>query len=326
MPTVRDLLLPLSAVYGGAAALHRRAYSDGLLPRRRVGVPLISVGGLTVGGVGKTPVCGYLARRLLGRGLRVGVVCGAYGGRLRRRVTALSPAARHDPRAARDHGDEALMLAGWLPGADVICGADKAAAAALAARRGAQVVLLDDGFQHHRLHRDLEILICSAGEDLRPLPAGRARELPSAASRADLRWYHGRDGATPPPRPGRVCSRLAAQGLEDPGGARLGPASGLRGQRVHLLAGIARPQAFAALVRRTGARVVGSTFVRDHGRLRPAQLRRAARQRPDMLLCTEKDAARMAGQVAGLTVLTCALELTSGRGLLERALRGLARC
>lgn len=315
-----NVLAPISWIHGRVVALRRAAVAAGHLTPHGVGVPLLSVGALSAGGSGKTPVTRLLAQRLLDHGLRVGVVHGGYGGRGRRHVARVAPDG--DPRI---HGDEPLMLARWLPGAVVTCGQDKVAAAALARAHGAQVILLDDGFQHLRLARDLELVL------LPPPPvaleATLLRDAPKAAALADLTWAHARDGSLPDPRRSMVGSRYQPLALVRADGTRRGAAADLRGLRVHVLAGVARPRDLLALVRSLGARVVGQTLTLDHRPFSPAQLRRAAQARADLLLCTEKDAARMTGQpwAGDLVALTCAVQVTHGDQLLERALARLAR-
>jgi len=284
---------------------------------------VISVGGLALGGEGKTPVARVLAERLAGRGHRVGVVVGGYGGSLRDAAEQVpgSPWWEADRAAAARFGDEALLLASWLPDAIVVCGADKVRAAALAARRGCDVVVVDDGLQHLQLARDLDVLV---GDGLAPplaLPAGDGRER-GADVRVDVRWSHGRDGRLPVPWD--VVSRNVAVDLVGLDGSRRASATALRGRRVFLVAAIARPRAFAALVTDLGATVVGCRMKRDHRPLHAADLIPAARSKADLVLCTEKDAARIAGgadgAARGLVALTCEARVVAGASVIDGAL------
>jgi tetraacyldisaccharide 4'-kinase len=322
---IRAALTPLAWLYGGAAAARRLAYASGWISRRRLGVPVVSVGALAVGGSGKTPVARWLVERLVDQGLRVGVVHGAYGGSSVARVTRLTAASRWEPGVAARFGDEAPLLAGWLPRAIVTCGRDKTAAAELAVSHGAEVVVIDDGFQHLRLERDLELVLLD--DDLLPLPAGRGRELGSARRSADLLWRHGRGGLRPDPGEAQVLSRNVATSLIGLDGSDRGGADRLRGVRVFLVAGVAAPAAFDQIVGLAGATVVGRAFVGDHRPLDGRTLRRAARARADLALCTEKDAARMVGDGAAsfLTALCCRLEMMQGEGEVLRRLEAL-RC
>jgi len=328
-PPGRWALLPAAAVVGGANAVRRAAYRRGWLPVHRIGAPVVSVGALRAGGSGKTPATALVAEELQGLGMRVGVVHSGYAGAARRRLLRVDP---DHPRAGYYYGDEAALLARWLPDAIVVRGADKVAAAAHAAASGADVVVLDDGFQHRRLARDLEIVLLDE-HGPRPwtscMPAGDARETGGALSAADLRWYHRRDGAAPARARCAtvISSRLVARSLFDPASGDSRDVGWLAGRRVSLLAGVARPGAFTRLVRRQQAEVVDTVFVRDHGKLRQRHLRRLRRGRPDAILCTEKDLARggpLAG--SGVWVLRCAVEITGGGELLEQALRTVACC
>jgi tetraacyldisaccharide 4'-kinase len=313
------LLLPPALAYGGLAAAHRGIYRRGWIGRRRLERPVICVGGLSLGGDGKTPVTREIVRRLQQRGLRVGVVAAGYGASVAG-VHRLTAEARWEPMAGR-FGDEAPMLAGWLPEALVFVGADKSAASAAAVAAGAQAVVVDDGFQHHRLQRSLDVLV--GRRPWLPPPAGSARELPFAAQQADLCWWHARAGLAgrPPGSPGVVSATIPVA-LRDQRGAWVGWPDALRGTRVFLIAGVARPADFVGLVRSLGATVVGQRFVRDHRPLplSGTLLRRAALA--DLLLCTEKDAARMSGRAAAapLVHLACDIRLVSGSAALDRGL------
>jgi tetraacyldisaccharide 4'-kinase len=141
----------------------RAGYDSGLFRSGRASVPVVSVGNLSVGGTGKTPVAGYLVRRLAEMGRRPALVARGYG------------------------EDELLLHRRWSPGVPVVADPDRVAAAARAEEGGADVLVLDDGFQHRRLSRDLDLVVLAAEQGLpgRLLPRGPFREPASALSRAD---------------------------------------------------------------------------------------------------------------------------------------------
>ncbi len=173
-PAWRSLpLWPLALLYRMILALRALAYRSGLFRVEHVDVPVIVVGNLTVGGTGKTPVAAWLARQLEARGRRVGVVLRGYGGSHRGAPRIVAPA--DDPGIT---GDEALVHA--RRGVHVVViGADRVAAAGLAAEQGAEVVVCDDGLQHARLARDYEIAVVDGARGLGNrwlLPAGPLRE------------------------------------------------------------------------------------------------------------------------------------------------------
>ena len=173
-PAWRSLpLWPLALLYRAILALRSLGYRSGLLRVEHAGVPVIVVGNLTVGGTGKTPVAAWLARQLEARGRRVGVVLRGHGGSHRGAPMVVTPA--DDPRVT---GDEALVHA--RRGVHtVVIGADRVAAARLAAEHGAEVVVCDDGLQHVRLAREYEVAVVDGARGLGNrwlLPAGPLRE------------------------------------------------------------------------------------------------------------------------------------------------------
>ncbi|MBI4476517.1 MAG: tetraacyldisaccharide 4'-kinase [Acidobacteria bacterium] len=175
-------------IYGSAALVRRRYYSRHPEARVRLRCPVISVGSLAVGGSGKTPAAATLARLLIELGERPAILSRGYARRdARDGVTVVSDGRRL--RADLDRaGDEPLMLARSTPGAAVLVCPDRHLAGLYAERRlGATVHLLDDGFQHLRLERNIDLLIVDAADvrSGRPMPAGRLREPLSAARWAD---------------------------------------------------------------------------------------------------------------------------------------------
>ena len=207
------MIQTLSAAYSAAAAWRRAWYARDPSRRHRLVCPVVSVGNLRVGGSGKTPMVGYIARLLVERGERPAVLTRGYGRRRHRDgVTIVSDGVR--VCADLDEaGDEPLMLARALPGVSVLVGDDRYLCGLLAERRlGATVHLLDDGFQHLELERDVDLLLV-AEDDLqdRPLPAGRLREGLAAGAAADAALITaGYDTAAE--RIGRACSSIHAVG------------------------------------------------------------------------------------------------------------------
>jgi len=157
------ILLPTEMLYRGAVALRNRCYDLGFLSQSEGGIPIISVGNLAVGGTGKTPVASWLITRLTTLGHRPALVTRGYG------------------------SDEILLYKVWNPGVPVVVQKSKSKGVAQAAREGAKVAVLDDGFQHRAARRDVDIVLLAAeqGVDGPLLPRGRFREPMSALSRAD---------------------------------------------------------------------------------------------------------------------------------------------
>jgi len=179
----RYLLLPLAPVYRGVVAARRAIFSRGWLRRARLDVPVISVGNLTFGGTGKTPVVIALVRDLVRMGRRPAVLTRGYKRRENHQVVVVGP----EPRQRVDEvGDEPLEMARRLPGVPVVVDANRERGGLEALRLGADVVVLDDGFQHLRLERDLDIVVIDAGDPWgghRLPPLGRLREPVAALAR-----------------------------------------------------------------------------------------------------------------------------------------------
>jgi len=172
--------------YGAVAAARRRLYERGILRSESVSAPVVSVGNLTWGGTGKTPLVATLVAHGESLGRCVGIVSRGYR-RRSRGVTVVSDGARILVGAA-EAGDESSLLARRFPRAIVVVAERRVAGAREALRVGADILLLDDAFQHLALKRDLDVVLIDANDPLGggPPPAGRAREDPWALSRADL--------------------------------------------------------------------------------------------------------------------------------------------
>ena len=305
-------LAPLGSLYGAGAAFRVSLYRRGILPAARLAGPVISVGNLSVGGTGKTPVVARIAEILRDEGLPAAVLSRGYrgsfhGGAL---VVGDGQSVLADASVA---GDEPVMLARALPGVVVAVGARRdVVGAAVEARFGPRVHVLDDGFQHLRLARDLD-LVCvdTCDDDERPIPAGRLREFPSAAARADavlltqsdvaapdrLRGLEARHGAE---RTFRLTRRIL--GYFGPDGAPKTPPA-----RVFLLAGIAGPERLEADVGARGAAVVGRRFFRDHhaftARDVEAAVAEARAAGAEAIVTTAKDAVRLPAAAADPPIL-----------------------
>ena len=183
------IMAPFSLGYSFIQRLRALFYKTGILRSQRLPRPVISIGNITVGGTGKTPVTAYIARQLLQQGYRVAVLSRGYGGSLEGQSIVVSDGATL-MLSPRECGDEPYLLASTIPGLMVVIGTDRHAAGLLAMQQLApDVFLLDDGFQHLRLQRDLNILLVDYSHPYGngwTLPAGLLREPVSAGKRADL--------------------------------------------------------------------------------------------------------------------------------------------
>lgn len=292
-------LAPLAAAHAGLVELRNRCFDWGLLARHSLPVPVISVGNLIAGGSGKTPLVAWLLRSLQGLGHRPAVLARGYG-------------AGADAAA----NDEALMLDG-----QVYCHPRRSIAGQRALQDGADCLILDDGFQHRSCARNLDLLCMDA---TRPwgwpgswngalLPWGMLRE-----PRQSLRRAHGLIVSRCDQAPRQLLTairRLAdahglpfwptwhcPSGLRDMSGREQAlDLTALRGQRLLLCSAIARPQAFTQTVGSLGGRVLGHRAFPDHYRYSTQDiidLQGAARSLRARLLCTAKDAVKIAPLMA----------------------------
>ena len=335
-------LAPLGWIYGALMRLRRQLFAGGIRSALRVSVPVISVGNLTLGGTGKTPFVAYLACYLQEQGYRVALLSRGYGRTsrgLRVVCTGQGPIL-----SWQEAGDEPFLLARWLPWMPIIVDGDRRRAADYALRHFASdVLLLDDGFQHLSLQRDLDLVLIDSTQPLRSarvLPAGRLREPLTALCAAHmlvLTRTDQVDSVAPlrasladlaPARP-VVESVLQVEALVDLDETRVLEPPALTGKRVVTVAAIGNPTAFEKTVEDLGACVVHRFRFRDHHPFRPGDLRlmmeAAHRHQAEAVITTEKDAVRLAGwsDSCPLWILRIKLRITRGAELVEQALQRL---
>jgi tetraacyldisaccharide 4'-kinase len=302
----RALLAPLAASsypYALAAHLHRAAYSGGWLPIRRLPCQVVSVGSLLVGGSGKTPLSAWLAGRLRARGHRVVLATRGFGRQRRDPVHALT-----DGRRVRGDvvgmGDEPLVLAAHAAGVPVLVGRDRGLLGLRAVSAfGADVLVLDDGFQHYRLHRNVDIVTLDGAFGFGNewvLPRGPLREGLSGLARAHavavvdgpLSARHEALLTRHAVNPFRFSARRQPSRLRSIRGGESQPASALAGLRVGVLAALGQPGAFERTLEEHGATLIARRIFRDHHRYRARDLRNLHRE-ADLWVTTEKDAVKI---------------------------------
>lgn len=235
-------LLPLSGLFGAAAALRRALYRLGVLRRVRLQARVVVVGNIAVGGSGKTPLVAWLARGLKQSGWNVGIVSRGYG-----RGDAAVRRVRPDTPAA-EAGDEAAWLARET-GVPVVVGSDRvrAARALFKGGRPPDVVISDDGLQHYRLARDVEIVAVDAGRGYGNgalLPAGPLRERPRRLSRADAVVLKGEGTPFVPPGPKVFRMHWSLNEAVRLSDGERQPLTVFRESPVRAAAGIADPEGF----------------------------------------------------------------------------------
>jgi tetraacyldisaccharide 4'-kinase len=281
----RVALAPAERLFAGLSGLRTLLYDAGWVKGTTPPIPVVSVGNLTVGGTGKTPVAAWIARWLHDHGARPAVIMRGYG------------------------NDEPAVHRELNPDVEVILDADRRRGVAEAGHRGADVAVLDDAFQHRQLKRTVDIVLISADrwwDEVHLLPAGPWREPLSALRRADLvivtrkaathdvveRVHTALSGIAP--RVPRVSVHLAADDLvrvDGPGRAAL---STLHGERVTVVAAIADPAAFVRQLEACGARVDPMVY-RDHHDFDAADIDRiiASASGSGRVVCTLKDAVKL---------------------------------
>ncbi len=303
---------PLAAIYGGVAGARNGLYDRGLLRSGRLQGPVISVGNLSAGGSGKTPFVILLGELLRARGIKFDVLSRGYG-RKTRGVLLVDPGG-----LPQDFGDEPLLIARRLQ-AQVVVGEDRYEAGRFAESRfGAQMHLLDDGFQHRGLARDFDIVLVTP-EDARDrlLPAGRLREPLRALLRADAVVLA--SGASPEafPLSGKTVWRV-----------RRGIIAKDIPPRPVVFCGVARPQNVLLQLRVTGIDPVAEAFFRDHHVYTEKDvhdlLQLKQRSEAGGFVTTEKDAVNLGGYfeaLAPLAVVPVRMELADAASAVDTMLR-----
>jgi len=310
---LRVASIPLEMGFRMVSGVWGRMYDGGLLPLQRAPVPVISVGNLTVGGSGKTPLAGWLLRGLRKRGQRPALVARGYG------------------------EDEMLLHRRWNPDIPVIAEEDRAYGAWKAARKGATVVILDDGFQHRRLARELDIVLVAARtpRKVRLLPRGPFREKLNSLSRAGVvvLTQKGREDSClemegrldPFLREAPVKVAFVPGGWTDISGARAdAPAGDCFG-----VAGIGDPGGFSQVLREaTGSPAEVLPFP-DHYAYSWADVHEMIdRARGRTIVTTEKDAVKLetfSSHLENVRVLRLHLEVLDGEERLWRHVEGVLK-
>ncbi len=278
------LLIPLSWLFWLLTISRRKAYEIGLLKSYRPVVPLIVVGNISVGGTGKTPLVIWLVEQLRQAGYRPAVISRGYGGG---RTAAQAVLAHSSPA---DVGDEPILLA-RRTGCPVWVGADRVAVqrALLQAHPDCNILISDDGLQHYRMQRDIELVVVDAARGFGNgflLPAGPLREPLSRLSRVDALVYNGRQA--PAGGYGMMFRAGVLHNLLDSGLTT--EIAALQGQRIHAVAGIGNPRRFFQQLHDLGLTAETHAFV-DHHAFRAEDLAFAG---DAPVLMTEKDAVKCA--------------------------------
>jgi tetraacyldisaccharide 4'-kinase len=329
---LRCALAILEIPYRIAVSIRNRRYDRGRAEVCRCEAAVISIGNLTTGGTGKTPLVRYVARLLRDHDYRVALVSRGYG--------AVDGA----------DNDEAMELAWALPDVPHLQNPDRVASATIAVEElMSQVILMDDGFQHRRLHRDLDIVVidatCPFGFE-HQLPRGSLRESPRGLRRAGVAMLSRGDAVDAAAREAirgrvkKIAPEVAwAESAHRPTGLLVWPdgiatIDSLNGQTVVALSAIGNPEAFIRTVEKCGATVAETITLGDHdayGPRRMTEIRERISKLGDLvtrIVCTHKDLVKIQTDRIGgkeVVALLIELEITAGKEAFDQAILSTAK-
>ncbi len=303
-----NLLLPAAFLYQHASMLYRMAARPVTLP-----IPVICVGNLTAGGAGKTPVALAIGAMLKAKNVNAFFLSKGYGG------TQIAP-LRVNPRVhtAKQVGDEPLLLAGVLP---TVVAKDRKEGAMFALGLGADVIVMDDGFQNPFVTKNLSLLVIDGVYGFgngHLIPAGPLREPPeSGFARADAIIVINPSDTTPPLPEGKPVLRARTKPLDS--------AHALAGKKLVAFCGLATPQKFFSTLTSLGAQLVKTVAFGDHHPYRASEIKKLAddaRHAQALLVTTAKDAVRLSPELRPLvTIVDITLEFDD-KAQLEALLAG----
>jgi tetraacyldisaccharide 4'-kinase len=307
---LEPLLAVLSVCYRAVLLLRDTGFRTGLLRSRRLPLRVLSVGNITLGGTGKTPTVIQVAGLCRDRGIRPVIVSRGYGRRDDSEILIVAD-GRNVLLGPDRAGDEPVMISARLGNVPVIVGRDRYRAAQLAIERfRPDCVILDDGFQHRAVKRDVDIVLIDGADPFgrgKVFPAGILREPLSALKRAHVVLITRAEQASnleglkrqvaAHSRALVVTGSYRPLGIVDIATDEFRPLKALQGTRVLAFAGIARPESLRGLLEKQGANVVSLRSYPDHHRFTPSDLadlvREAADARASFLITTEKDGVKL---------------------------------
>ena len=331
------ILRPLSYLYSGAIYLRNHGYDWGYCDITKLAKPVISVGNITAGGSGKTPLVRFICEELLKKNLKLAVLTRGYRRKSKDNIFFESPPAKH--LIPDDIGDEPLMLARQLPGVIFGISADRKLMAERIIRAyNPDVFILDDGFQHRKVHRDIDIVVLDAARPFdngHCLPAGLLREPITSLSRAGIIIIRTQKGTTPQaglperiksiaPKAEIIEASIVPKKLESLSGIDTKPIEFLRGRKVIAFCGIGNPDGFRMMLSELGADIRGFRAFRDHHRYSEKNLHEIGRQfsKADAEICvtTMKDGVKLTNDKFDFPLFLLDIGYEIGAGDRERFL------
>ena len=307
------LLLVFSFLHRTGCRIRNRLYRQKIFKPERAPLPVISVGNIAFGGLGKTPLVIHLMAFLLDQGFKPAMITRGYKGKWEKSGGILSD-GKKILGSWQDSGDEAFMAASNFPQAGVFIGKNRRLSCMKARDSGFEIALLDDGFQHRRLHRDVDIVLFDERERV------LLREAVSSLGRADIILVeegmdmHIREKMKKSfPQSSMFKYSVESQGLFRLGKRERESIKGFQSKRIIAFCGIARPERFLALLRKEAINPVDFIPFRDHYSYPPHSYelisKRLQKLRADALITTEKDAVKLAPANALLSVPTFYLKI-----------------
>jgi tetraacyldisaccharide 4'-kinase len=310
----RSLLTVLSYLYKSGVRLRNHSYDANWIERTKVPAIVISVGNIVAGGTGKTPFVKHLAEALMPYH-KLAILSRGYKSQFESsgQVHKLTGHER-----AEDCGDEPLWLAQQLPSVQVWVGKNRTESAAKAVADGAEIIILDDGMQYRKLHRDFEIVMLGGDEPLgkgRFLPRGFLRDRPERLKIADLIIVNHAKS------PADVRAELHPLTEAPLIFAKMKLNQSLTGRRVAIFCALGHPERFMQAVREAGAEVVATFFKPDHDTfLEDELIDFSRRSKADLLVCTEKDFVKLPSLTLPIQSLKSEWQFDSGFDIWEKFL------
>ncbi|MCX5853081.1 MAG: tetraacyldisaccharide 4'-kinase [Deltaproteobacteria bacterium] len=306
---VIPMLRFLSFLYRSTVGLRNRLYDLGIIKQERLPCKVISIGNITVGGTGKTPMVIMLANFLKEKGYRPAVLSRGYGGKAKSPVNIVSDGA-HTLMGHVEAGDEPVLIAKSTEGIPVLTGPKRTLTGRIAIENlGADILILDDAFQHRRIFRDVDIVLLNRGKPFGNgflLPGGPLREPPEALKRADfIIWKDSSlDGRYPkfqeqgidkflPVLSGYLKPKAVVRG----NAGEVVPVEYIKGKKICAFAGIGSPETLAETIESIGGVVVSSLPFPDHCRYTSTNIsdiqKKASATGAEIIMTTEKDGIRL---------------------------------
>jgi tetraacyldisaccharide 4'-kinase len=287
-------------VYQAGVSLRHFAYDRCFFVPKKVPAVVISIGNIVAGGVGKTPLVHFLAEEI-SKNHKIAILSRGYRSKAEHRKGSTLVEAT---MTAEEVGDEPLWLARKLPSIEIWVGKNRVASAKKAIANGAEILLLDDGFQHRSLHRDFDVVVLSGDAPLDNgyfLPRGYLRDCPSRLSKADILVVMGN---ALDKFPGAITfeRRTSIEGFE--------------GKKVALFCAIGNPHRFFQQIQQRGAQIVGSLCKPDHAFFSSEEIERLYHQsEAEVLVCTEKDFVKLLKTTVPILAVPLEIKISGGHEL-----------